>query len=282
MADAPIDIAIRPPAPALRPYIARYAGIREGGFGTSAGGFLRGLPSRHVTLMISLGAPIDIAGMPSPRQSPGGFQAFIGGLHDAPALVRRTGPFHGLHFFLTPLGTHALLGLPAAALASTVVDLADILGPGTDGVLNRVMGANSFDDSFDVLDRAFLACLDREISPAPELAFAWNRLIASDGAVRIEDLADEIGWSRRYLSERFRNDLGIAPKTVARIARFEKACALLRDCPSSIAEVAAECGYADQAHMSRDWNALASCPPRTWIREELPFIQDYELAAWED
>ena len=282
MAEAPIDIAVRPPAPALRPYVARFAGIRERGASALDGGFMRGLPSRHVTLMISLGTPIDIAAMPSKGQSPGRFQALIGGLHDAPALVRRTGAFHGLHLFLTPLGTRALLGLPASALASTVVDLKDVLGPETDGLLDRLMGANSLATAFDVLDQTFLARLDREVEPAPTLAFAWRRLLASEGGIRIEHLAAETGWSRRHLSERFRNDLGVAPKTVARIARFERACALLRDCPSSVAEVAAACGYVDQAHMSREWSALAGCAPRTWIREELPFVQDYELASWED
>jgi AraC-like DNA-binding protein len=282
MAEAPIDIAVRPPAPALRPYVARFAGIRERGASALDGGFMRGLPSRHVTLMISLGTPIDIAAMPSKGQSPGRFQALIGGLHDAPALVRRTGAFHGLHLFLTPLGTRALLGLPASALASTVVDLKDVLGPETDGLLDRLMGANSLATAFDVLDQTFLARLDREVEPAPTLAFAWRRLLASEGGIRIEDLAAETGWSRRHLSERFRNDLGVAPKTVARIARFERACALLRDCPSSVAEVAAACGYVDQAHMSREWSVLAGCAPRTWIREELPFVQDYELASWED
>jgi AraC-like DNA-binding protein len=283
MAEAPsIDIAVRPPAPALRPFIARYAGIRENAAVTPEGGFNRGLPSRHVTMMISLGAPIEIAEMPSKRQSAGGFQAFVGGLHEAPALVRRTGPFHGLHLFLTPLGTRALLGLPASALASTVVDFADILGSETDGLLNRLIDGNSLGVAFDVLDDLFLARLDREVAPSPELAFAWRKLMASDGRTRIDDLAAETGWSRRHLSKRFRNDLGLAPKTIARIARFERACALLRASRLSLAEVAADCGYFDQAHMSREWTAIAGCSPRTWIREELPFIQDYELASWED
>jgi AraC-like DNA-binding protein len=286
MAEAPsIDIAVRPPAPALRPFIARYAGFRQTGEGLAeavSSAFHRGLPSRHVTVMISLGAPIDIAAMPSTRQSPGKFQAFIGGLHDTPALVRRNDRFHGLHLFLTPLGIRALLGLPASALASTIVDLAEVLGGGTDGLFDRLIGANSLSSALDVLDDAFLARLDRDFVPSPELGFAWDRIMASDGAIGIEDLAEDIGWSRRHLSERFRNDLGLAPKTAARIARFERACGHLRNACLPLAQVAADCGYFDQAHMSREWTAIAGCPPKTWIREELPFIQDYELASWED
>ena len=42
-----------------------------------------------------------------------------------------------------------------------------------------------------------------------------------------------------------------------------------------LAEVAAECGYADQAHLAREWSELAGCSPTTWLREEFPFLQDH-------
>ena len=41
-----------------------------------------------------------------------------------------------------------------------------------------------------------------------------------------------------------------------------------------LAEVAVVCGYADQAHLARDWAELAGCPPSVWVREEFPFLQD--------
>ncbi|HLF10100.1 MAG TPA: hypothetical protein VJA26_02710, partial [Gammaproteobacteria bacterium] len=50
----------------------------------------------------------------------------------------------------------------------------------------------------------------------------------------------------------------------------------------SLAEVAFMCGYQDQAHMTREWNALAGSTPRAWIASELPFLQDYEVAGHDD
>jgi AraC-like DNA-binding protein len=46
--------------------------------------------------------------------------------------------------------------------------------------------------------------------------------------------------------------------------------------------VAFLCGYYDQAHMTREWQALAGCAPRMWIAKELPFLQDYEFPLGED
>ena len=81
------------------------------------------------------------------------------------------------------------------------------------------------------------------------------------------------------MTNRFRAELGVTPKTAARIFRFERACGLISVLRLPLADVAAACGYADQAHMTRDWNAFTGASPKTWIANELPFLQDYELSG---
>lgn len=60
------------------------------------------------------------------------------------------------------------------------------------------------------------------------------------------------------------------------LRRLERSRRLLdRSGRPSLADVAARCGYFDQAHLARDWNDLAGCPPSAWLSaEELPFVQD--------
>ena len=89
-------------------------------------------------------------------------------------------------------------------------------------------------------------------------------------------LAGEVGWSRRHLTERFSAEYGVGPKAMARVLRFERArWMLVQPDRPSLATVAATCGYADQAHMTRDWRALAEATPGAWLRdEELPFVVD--------
>jgi AraC-like DNA-binding protein len=95
---------------------------------------------------------------------------------------------------------------------------------------------------------------------ASELEWAWQRLLATDGAAPIGDLAQELGWSRRHLAARFRTELGMPPKAVARILRFERAVARLR-AGDDLAELALDCGYYDQAHFNRDFRAFADATP---------------------
>jgi len=273
------DQAVAPPAPVLRPFIAHYAGFRATGLppGTHAG-----LPSRHLHLIIGLGdgtdERIDVIQMPNAKQRAAAFPALVSGLQDAPAIVRHNGTLHGLHVFLTPLGARAILRASGAELASSVFDLSDIWGSAASDLIGRLKAAATWQQRFTILDREFL----RALVPAEasrELGWAWRRLTQAHGCISIQDLARDLGWSRRHFSERFRAELGVTPKTAARIFRFERACWLMKDQRPGLAEVACACGYHDQAHMTREWNALAGCTPKTWIARELPIVQDYELAG---
>ncbi len=61
----------------------------------------------------------------------------------------------------------------------------------------------------------------------PEVAHAWRRTFGRRGRMRVDGIADEVGWSRKRLSARFRSQLGIAPKRAARLVRFDRAARLL-------------------------------------------------------
>ncbi|MGB6452333.1 MAG: AraC family transcriptional regulator [Steroidobacteraceae bacterium] len=180
---------------------------------------------------------------------------------------------------LKPLGTRALLGAPAGVLAGQILQLEDLMGVRVHAELqSRLREAKTWSSRFDILDEVLARGLRRD-DTAGELQWAWRKLATDAGTTRIEDLAREIGWSRRHLSGRFSVEIGVTPRTLARIARFEKACALVRRERGTLADIAAGAGYHDQPHMTREWRALAGCTPKEWIADEFPFVQDYELAA---
>ncbi len=272
------DHAVSLPAPVLRPYIAHYAGYYANSL---APGTHAGLPSRHVHIVISLDQPIDIVRMPRPSAHAAAFASFVSGLQDTPAIVRKASSLHGMHVFLTPFGVRALLGASPADLASCVFDLSDFWGRSAHGLIDRLKSAGTWRNRFAILDEVFTRALS-PFTPPNEVLWAWSRLANARGPISIQDLADDIGWSRRHFSERFRCEIGVSPKTAARVFRFEHSCRLMKKNPPSLAQVAFDCGYHDQAHMNREWNSLAACTPKSWIAGQLPFVQDYELAGCDD
>jgi AraC-like DNA-binding protein len=94
----------------------------------------------------------------------------------------------------------------------------------------------------------------------PEVAHAWRRTLASRGRLRVDGLADEVGWSRDRLWSRFRSQLGITPKRAARLVRFDHAAHLLA-AGLAPAVVATESGYVDQSHLHREAKEFAGLTP---------------------
>ena len=255
------------PAPALRPLVDLYSGYR---MPATEPGTHMGVPGGHLTFLLCLDGVVDVLRTPDPARSPGSFRGMVGGLHDRPAVIA-TGPAQtGLQLRLTWLGARILLGAPASALAGDVVGLGDLLGRRADVLVERLAEAPTWASRFALLDAALtrLAADARRPDPRPEVARAWDRLAGTGGTLRIEELAREVGWSRRHLALRFRDEIGLSPKSAARVIRFERACDLLRGpARPALADTAAVCGYADQAHLARDFRELAGLTATEWLAE---------------
>jgi AraC-like DNA-binding protein len=265
------------PRPRLAPLVAGYTGYRIEG---AQPGVHRGLPSRHLTFIVTLDGTVDLAAMPDPTQPGASFSTLASGLHATPALISHDGHQHGIQLALTPLGARVLLGLPAGELANTVVELGTLLGSVASELVERLRSAYTWTDRFLELDTVLARIARQRDGPAPELGWAWRRLTASHGRVEVATLAREVGWSRRHLSERFRREFGLTPKVAGRVMRFEIARRLL-SAPHrpGLADVAARAGFYDQAHLHREWRELAGCTPARWLAEEFPSVHDNRLES---
>lgn len=256
------------PAPPLRAFVERYSGYRVRGVAPARH---RGLPSPYLTVILSLDEPLTMAAHPSPAQPGGAYETLVGGLHTSPAIVTHAGRQSGVQLNLHPLGARRLLGLPAGELGQLDVPGDAVLGPLATELQDRIRTADTWPARFAALDTALLGLLSgRGLSSsrmrvAPEVSRAWELLRGGEG--RVGALASAVGWSTRHLSARMTAETGLTPKAAARVVRFDRARRLLVGAPD-IAGVAARCGYFDQAHLAREFRALAGASPSAWLREE--------------
>lgn len=260
-------------SPRMRPFVAGCADFDMTGWPP---GRHRGLPGGSLTLVVSIDAPLTVrrAGHPDVVAA-----ATVSGLRSSPVGIFHDGTQRGVQLELTPRGSRALLGLPAAALAQGVWALEDVVGRRAHELADRLAAAPDQAGRARVLDTVLASWTAGEDCPEkdyPEKVDAvWRRLAGSAGRVPVASIAAEIGLSRRHLGQLFRTELGLTPKTVARIFRFGLArTCLRRGRTASLAHTAAVCGYFDQAHLTNDWKRLGGCTPGEWITEELPFLQD--------
>lgn len=256
------------PCAALRPYVASYSGYRQAGIAPARH---RGLPSPYLTLIFTLDEPLVVAAHPDPRQHPGRYASLLGGLHLTPALITHDGRQSGVQIAVRPLGCRALFGLPAAELAHVDVAAPAVLGDrAVAEVRDRLRSATGWPARFAVLDEMLRRHLNPDAAVRPEVAYACERLLGGD--VPVAAVAEEVGWSGRHLTGRFRAEVGLRPKEAARVARFDRARRALRPA-TRLADIAAGHGYADQSHLVRDFRAFAGCTPSEWLADEFGFVQ---------
>ncbi|MGY1754011.1 helix-turn-helix domain-containing protein [Blastococcus sp. SYSU D01042] len=261
--------------PCLRPHVAAAVGYRHEGLPP---GEHLGLPSPFLTFVVTLDEPLEMAAHPDPAQAPGRYDGLIGGLHTRPARISHPGRQAGIQLSLTPAGARALLGCPAGALASLDAPVDDVLGRAGRELVERVRAAAGWPERFAVLEEVLL----QELRPGalrPEVAEAWRLTTASAGRLPVAEVAARVGWSVRHLEQRFRAETGLGPKEAARVVRFDRARRALAGRaasgrPLDLAGLAGAAGFADQAHLTREWRAFSGLPPTRWLREEFGFVQD--------
>jgi AraC-like DNA-binding protein len=258
------EMATRAADRRLGRYVRNYTGYTES---SSAPLCRREVPSADVTLILS---PSTELRMPHTGGS-ARHVSFIAALHDRYSLVEHDGFQEGVEVRLTPLGAHALFGVPMHELTNRVIELDDLLGKGADELVARMWERAGWSGRFEFLDRAIGARLEEARELSPGVVWAWQRLRATHGRERVRALADELGWSHRRLIARFREEVGMPPKTVGRILRFDRVAQRLLEAEAPrLTEVAYDCGYYDQAHLNRDFRDFAGTTPSDYIARRLP------------
>lgn len=238
---------IRPPSAWLAPFVIGYVADES-----SEAMQVRCVPDCRIVMSVSFD----------------GRRSDVKGLHDSPQFVA-LGPHRSTAaVLLTPWGARALFGTGMHELANVHTSLSALLGRAADRLSEQLAEAPSWEARYALLDEMLSRMLvDHETG---WIVQAWQRLTASGGTVRVEDLAAEVGWSPRRVQVHFRDQIGLPPKTIARIIRLHRALRMLLPGDRRASDVAAECGYWDQAHLNRDFRTLSGYTPIDLVKALKP------------
>ena len=185
----------------------------------------------------------------------------------SPALVRQQGHVRGVSITLMPGAALALFGLPARHLVDRTVPLRDLwprfatdlaghLADQSDlrlaaHVLFDAIGRNAGSRSFDAARLATRAVQIMQAGPGMETP----RVIAH-----------ALGLGERRLQQIFNDHVGLAPKAVSRLTRFQGLLRALRRDPSpGWAELAPNFGFYDQAHLTNEFRAMTGLSPGQFL-----------------
>jgi AraC-like DNA-binding protein len=255
-ADGFVEWAAGEPGSAVDGRVRGYTGYRED---TASPVHRLETPTGALSVIVSFGDGFR-AQAASDAAELSAYTSFVVGMHDRPSRTAHDGRQLGIQIRLDPLGAFALLGVPLHELGNRVLELGDVLGADAERWVGQLAATRGWPDRFGVLDRLLADRMAAGPRPAPALAWAWQTMQSTGGSVRVVDLAEGAGCSHRHLIALFREQVGATPKTAARVLRYARAARLLArgDSPAQVATV---CGYADQAHLTREFVVFTGATP---------------------
>lgn len=177
---------------------------------------------------------------------------------------------------LQPATGSMLLGGRVSGLTDTAVDLADV--PSLDGaaLTTEVRAALAADPSSERAHRRAIAVVEhslRRLGPVDEEGLLLNDLVeyveGTPGVLRVGQVCEEFGLSERSLQRLTARRLGLSPKWLIQRRRLQEAAERLRfrSSPVDLAAAAADLGYADQAHFTRDFRTVTGLTPGEFAAE---------------
>lgn len=155
-----------------------------------------------------------------------------------------------------------LVGCPVNELCDTVVDLSALWGRSASDLCDALASAPTPDVVMNRLEAALAARLVGFPDPSPAIRGAVSMLATG---TPVGTVIDRTAASRSSLVRRFAEEVGLSPKRWAGLARFQRAVGILSAGHCDLADVAVRCGYADQAHMTREFRRFGQLTPATYL-----------------
>lgn len=249
---------VREPTGLLRRYVAEVWFARGHITGTGE----RITPTGSTVAALVLGPPIlqtpDGGGAPFLATT-----SFLIGPHDRPLLNVPTGETHCVGIVTTPVGCRAVLGALPATVRGVVVGLEEGW-PGAGDLRRRLLDSPDGDAMIDVV-LGTLAARAPEPSADVLRCEAAVAALEADPTQPIAQVAAELGISHGHLDREFARIVGLGPRTLARILRLRRLLTAIDVFgPLAWAELAAELGWYDQAHLIRDFTRHTGVTPAAY------------------
>lgn len=229
------------------------------------------LPGGGSFLLINLG-PTQYRIEPGPPERRIAFDdIWLCGMHQTPIETEVPNGSILLGVAFHGLGVRPWLHMDAEHCADLVSPLSDLLGDSAMNLRDRLLDCRSTSQRFVLVEEWLLQRLRPGFEPSHLARWALEQIESSCGKVSIDSLARQAGVSRRHLGQTLRRDVGLGSKTLARVHRFKSALRWLGNCERiPWGELAAHCGYYDQSHLIRDFQAFSGMSPGELVRCERP------------
>ncbi len=256
--------ALAPPPPLLAPFVENFWIVED----PTGPRIDRVLPDGLVNLMFNWGAPQRLYDLDDLNRFQVSERAWIAGMRAEPIA---NGPTDGTRMAgirFKPGGVAPFLErIPVGEFTERVVELHDVLGRAANVVAERLGEARSNAERFAILARFLLDRAGDTLRQDGRIAHCVRHLRIRS----VRDLTHDLGISNKHLNRLFQRHVGVNPKTLARIQRFQGVLTALhaQEGTPHWARLALDSGYYDQAHMIGEFKACSGLTPGDYAAHEI-------------
>ncbi len=228
------------------------------GFNPSAVAPERLLPDGCFELILNFGALFQEHKDTDCKLQP---RRFVVGQMTQPVLVSPTGAVQLLGIRFAPGGALPFFSCQPEELTNRIVSLEDAAAALDRELSQHPYDARTLPEKLRRIQTVLINHLRSRREQDASLQQAIAQIVRSGGQISVDELADDMGISGRQLERRFLREVGLGPKLFCRILRFQQVFRAVERADSKWAQVAADCGYYDQAHLIRDFRQFAGQTP---------------------
>lgn len=256
------SIRLSNPAEGLQEYVRFYA-HREGRLGKT---LVHPVPARAAHMIdFAFGDSFEIQRYDSPILEKAHRTTIVGLQTYRRVQLRMTGTIESFSIFFQPVGLHRMFHLPMHELTDTDLEGREVFGPWITDLEQRLGDSRSFEERVRIANEYLLRYCGKQPG-LRDVSQASRAILRRRGDIQISLLAQHAGISGRQFERKFALEVGVGPKLLARIARFEAALeSKAMSTGDSWANVANQFGYHDQMHMIRDFKQFSGEVPTSLL-----------------
>lgn len=184
--------------------------------------------------------------------------------------LRSTGSIGMVAVRFKPGGSSRFFRFPHDEISDQVLNFRDIAESESIQLQEQILNALTHDEQMLILENFLIGRMEKQ-NPKLNDSFvlqACRYIVQSGGEYTVNDLVKLTGTSERQLERRFKSEVGLSPKMLLRIARFQRFLSMSGSGKiTSLTDAALVCGYYDQAHFIRDFHAFSGVSPTAYLSQ---------------
>lgn len=195
------------------------------------------------------------------------------GISDCPSVVdsETQGPAGTIGVEINPIGSYRFFHLKLGDIKNELNDLTDLIGKSAGMVERKIANAKVVEDKVRILQH-FLHSLLIQEEKDPLFEYCVRQIEDTKGGIKVGELEEDTGYSSRWLNMKFQERLGMSPKNLSTIVRFQQYYqALITNNTGFITRKTFYDHYYDESHFIKEFKKFTGYPPSTLIRSNNDF-----------